>query len=185
MTNPVVVCEGTTKCQVFHGQEKRRSDCTPFAIHVSDTVVMEYAGTYCDFDWAAVSAHPERQHHPRTSVLKFVSALEGAVDRVREQEAQPVFLSLPRIRVDLFLRFVSQDCDRENIMRWLGRDRGVVNEWRDRYNDILLVLARDKQVPVIDVASMLDEERFYAPDGLHLSAEGEAVVCDAIARYRL
>ncbi len=87
-----------------------------------DYVLLEYGGNDCDFDWAAVSADPDRAHLPNTPLPEFKEQLQAMIDLLRTNKIEPMMMSLPPIHSEKYLNFFVEkgSLNRQNVMRFLG-----------------------------------------------------------------
>ena len=62
-----------------------------------DIVLIEYGGNDCDFNWAEIAKHPEKNHQPRTDFETFESTLLETIDLVKKNKSTPILMNLPQI----------------------------------------------------------------------------------------
>ena len=70
---------------------------------------------------------------------------------VRQKGIQPVLLTLPPIHAVRYFDFFTRGgLDRNNILQWLG-DVEHIYRWHERYNNAVVQVARESDVPLADV----------------------------------
>lgn len=76
---------------------------------------------------------------------------------------------------------------KENVIRWLGGDVGIISRWHETYNRSLFVIAGQTQTEIIDVTAPFDTFRgdlktLFCADGIHPNALGYRLIADAIIK---
>ncbi|MBR1792596.1 MAG: SGNH/GDSL hydrolase family protein [Bacteroidales bacterium] len=189
----MIVCEGMVRyifgdkavprISFFGSLRSRRFD----KADSGDALVLEYGGNVCDFDWQAISEHPGGLHKPSRSLDDFRNTYLSLIRNIRSCGVQPLLLSLPGLRAGRYIDYVSQNRDRFNILRWLGGDVSFINDWYNQYAQALRQLAEESDVPVIDIAGLIQQhpnpDEFYAADGIHLNDRGNALVTNVIRKF--
>lgn len=147
---------------------------------------LEFGGNDCDFDWAAVSEHPEGQHIAKTPLADFEVLYSEVIDSVVEGGSQPVLFSLPPLNAHRYFSWVSKGLNAENILRWLG-DVEHIYRWHEMYNLVVVKLSAIKRIPLIDIRRAFLESRnylsLYCEDGIHPNEAGHALISDVIKNY--
>lgn len=193
--NGTLVCEGTIryklgeKCSLHRARRwwgfRRRHGLDKACL--GDTVVIEYAGNVCDFDWQAISEHPGGQHEPAQSLAEFKQLYISLIRNLRASGLQPLLLSLPGLCAHRFINHVSENRDRVNILRWLGGEASFINERYEQYAKALQEVAEADAVPVIDIAELFQQQGrpddYYDADGIHLNEAGNALVDKKILNF--
>ena len=158
-------------------------------IQQGDTIVMEFGGNDCNFDWSAVAANPDAEHTPIVPLAQFSELYSQAVSALLSVGAKPILLSLPALLPQRFFDYVSRNLNRDNILRWLGGDVCFISNWHEKYNLEIFKLGSQLNVPVIDITSVLLERRnlgdYYCPDGMHPNASGQAIIAEVVAQSGL
>lgn len=149
--------------------------------------LLEFGGNDCNFDWAEVSAAPEEEHYPKTSLEDFTNTLASMADALLQAGSQPVLMTLPPIDAEKYLDTIcaSSDCRRENILHWLG-DTQMIYRFQELYSNAISKLAARKGLPLVDVRSLFLSKRNYkqliSEDGIHPSREGYSIICSAFTQ---
>lgn len=142
-----------------------------------------FGGNDCDFDWSAVSKHPEGPHYARTPLLEFEAFYSEAIDRVTAFGSQPVLFSLPPLDAARYFSWITKGLNAENILRWLG-DVEHIYRWHEIYNLVVMKLAAVKNVPLIDIRRVFLEygnyKELYCEDGIHPNEAGHSLILDTI-----
>lgn len=173
-------------CTVSYGESMitRHKD----KIATSDYTFIEYGGNDCDFNWIDIANDPNGDHSPKTTLQMFKEQFMKIVEKVRELGSKPIILSLPPILSDSYFSFFSRsmsDDQKENVIKWLGGDVGIISRWHECYNRELFKIAMHTGTPIIDITSSFDTFRgdlktLYCADGIHPNAEGHKMIAGAI-----
>lgn len=152
-----------------------------------DYALIEFGGNDCNFDWAAVSAAPEKEHMPFTEIGVFAKTLQHMLGLLKKANVTPVLMTLPPIDAERYLAFISRGGnDRNNILRWLG-DAGMIYRFHELYSTTVARIAAKTSTLLIDIRqTFLDKRTYYKLigfDGIHLSAEGYKMVFDQIRSF--
>ncbi|HCR44522.1 MAG TPA: hypothetical protein DIV41_08060 [Ruminococcaceae bacterium] len=150
-----------------------------------DYTVLEFGGNDCDFNWAEVSAQPDKAHLPKTPVDDFERKYQSLIAKIKECGGHPVVLSLPPIDAKRYFAWISKNLNPKNILRWLG-DIGYIYRWHEMYNLATCRLANECGVPFIDISSAFLEKPDYSSliceDGIHPNKAGHELICKTIYR---
>lgn len=157
-------------------------------ITLSDYTFLEYGGNDCDFDWMKIAQAPLESHTPKTALGAFKEQFLSLIARVKNLGSTPVILSLPPIISDVYFSFFSRfmtDGQKENVLRWLGGDVGIISRWHESYNRALFVVAAQTGTPIIDITTPFDTYRgslnsLYCQDGIHPNALGHKLIAETI-----
>ncbi len=95
---------------------------------------------------------------------RIIENLDGMVRAIRDGVRRPILLNVPYANESLFPRQVAEDLHR----------------MRDYHNDRLGAFCRENQVPLVDIASKLEDEHFG--DELHPNDEGAQVIAGEVFR---
>jgi len=146
--------------------------------------LLEYGGNDCNFDWAAVSAAPEGEHHPKTPLALFLNTLSNMADTLLRAGSRPVLMTLPPIDAEKYLNTIctGANCLRENILRWLG-DANMIYRYHEMYSGAIAGLAARKGLPLVDVRTLFLDKHNYkdliSDDGIHPSEQGYSLLYSA------
>nr|WP_319487599.1 SGNH/GDSL hydrolase family protein [uncultured Caproiciproducens sp.] len=173
-------------CTVTKGGEvlkKHESELNQY-----DYTVLEFGGNDCDFNWAEVSAFPERKHTANTPVSVFQEYYSKMIDEVKKCGGKPVLLSLPPIDAKRYFAWISRGLNPDNILRWLG-DVEYIYRWHEMYNLAVNRLAMLHSIPLIDISSAFLKTGNYqdliCDDGIHPNENGHRLIGETIERYAL
>ncbi|NTV90695.1 MAG: SGNH/GDSL hydrolase family protein [Clostridiales bacterium] len=148
--------------------------------------VLEFGGNDCDFDWAAISENPDKQHLPKTPLAEFETLYSRIIDKVIACGSKPILFSLPPLDARRYFAWVSRGLNADNILKWLG-DVEHIYRWHEMYNLVVLKLSAIKNVPLIDIRQAFLESRdyfsLYCEDGIHPNEAGHALISSVIRNY--
>jgi lysophospholipase L1-like esterase len=143
-----------------------------------EIAVLEFGGNDCDYDWAAISEHPEAAYDCKTPPPLFLERYREAVELLRRSGRTPVILNLPPIHSGRYLDSICRNgLNRENILRWLG-DVEAISRWQEQYSAMTERLAREKGAPLIDLRGAFPAggdalAELTCADGIHPSRAGQ------------
>lgn len=142
-----------------------------------------FGGNDCDFDWSAVSEHPEKPHCAKTPLSEFEALYSEAIDKVTAFGSRPVLFSLPPLDSCRYFSWISKGLNPDNILHWLG-DVECIYRWHEMYNLVVMKLAAVKNVPLIDIRRVFLEygnyKELYCGDGIHPNEAGHLLILDTI-----
>lgn len=148
-----------------------------------DYILLEFGGNDCDFDWKAISEHPELPHIPNTPVIAFEQSYSEVIENVKKTGGNPVLLSLPPIDAKRYFAWISRGRNANNILQWLG-DVEYIYRWHEMYNLSVNRLARIHNVPLIDISSAFLQTGHYqkliCEDGIHPNQDGHKLISTTI-----
>ena len=153
---------------------------------VCDTAVIEFGGNDCNFDWAAVSEHPEEQHLPATPPEEYLKSMRAIVRWLFARNIRPVLMTLPPIDAERCFRFLVGDrLNPKHILKWLG-DVQQIYRYQEMYSLLVEKVARECSIQLIDLRQRCLENRGFVKemicaDGLHLTEEGQRFIGEAAA----
>ena len=147
-------------------------------------VLLFFGGNDCDFDWQAVSDHPDGVHLPKIPAEQFLENYRALMDLVRQTASRVWLSSLVPLEAHRFLDHVSQGRSRENILTWLG-DTDHIFRWQEYYNDLVCKLAWELSCPLLELRpEFLKDPAFPAllsMDGIHPTQKGHDVIHRCVA----
>lgn len=144
-----------------------------------DSVVLEFGGNDCDYDWARISQNPVLRIQCKTPPEEFAALYREAVSLIRQSGRIPVAMTLPPIHSERYLDFLCRKgLSRENLLLWLG-DAGAIGRRQQTYSELVRQIAREEQAVLADVrVAFPREEDALAPllceDGIHPNPAGQA-----------
>ncbi len=147
------------------------------------TVMLEFGGNDCAYDWREVSERPEEAHKPKIDIGHFCELYRNAISLAQSAGAEVILSSLVPIDTTKYMNFISRGLSYENILSWLG-DVNMLYRWHEGYNRAVEQLADDCSLPLFD----LREEFLYThafkslicADGIHPTAEGHRMIEDIL-----
>ncbi|NLD10511.1 MAG: SGNH/GDSL hydrolase family protein, partial [Clostridiales bacterium] len=151
-----------------------------------DYTLLEFGGNDCDLLWNEIAEDPSGTHLPLVPLDKFRQLYLSMIARVRAAGSTPVMMSLPPLVADKFFSWVSKGLDKDNILEFLKGDKEYIYRWHEGYNDMVNEIAREQNVPVIDIRSAVlqqpDYESLVCLDGMHPNGKGHKVIADYLEK---
>ena len=139
-----------------------------------DMLVMDFGGNDCDFKWKEIAEHPEADHQPNVPLPEFVELYRKMIRQIRSHGIRPILTNLPPLDSERFFNW------------WLG-DVGNIYAWQERYSRAVERLAREEQVPLVDVrGAFLDHghlEQTLCADGTHPNTLGQGLITAAFQNF--
>ncbi len=150
-----------------------------------ETVYLELGGNDCDFDWQKVSDEPDVEHTCKTPEGAFKKTYRKIVEIIKKSGGNLILLTFPPIVAERYFKCVTQGRNEENILRWLGSTH-TMYRWQEMYNMKVVEIARELDVPMIDIRSAFLEdhhyERLISRDGIHPNEKGYELMWNTISR---
>lgn len=150
-----------------------------------DSVVLEFGGNDCDYDWARISQNPALRIQCKTPPEEFAALYREALALIRQSGRRPVAMTLPPIHSLRYLNFVCKNgLLKENLLRWLG-DAGAIGRRQRLYSELALQVAREEQAEVIDLRAAFPQDEtalaeLLCEDGIHPNQKGQARILNEI-----
>lgn len=165
-------------------QVKRYSDL----LTAGGMAVLQFGGNDCDFDWAAISLDPGKEHLPQVPLADFVSHYEQLIDILQQLNYQPVLMNLPPLIHERYFASLSRGLDAAVILKWLGSTTETIYLWHKSYNDAVEEIAGKRGLPLIDIRSAFLQQSevsdFMCEDGIHPNAKGHKLISEVLESYK-
>lgn len=149
-------------------------------------IALEFGGNDCDFDWQAISEHPEKQYQPKTPLKLFIKEYRETVRAIQAAGGKPVLLTLPPIDPQRYFTWISRNRNEKALLQWLG-DVEHIYRWHEMYTMAVCQVAREEEVPLVDITTRFLEMNLYqsciCEDGIHLNEKGHQIVYEELLQY--
>ncbi len=143
------------------------------------TVLTEYGGNDCDYDWDAVSNDPSGEYLSKTPMNVFIETYRSLLARLTESGAKVFVSTLLPVDAEKYISWISKNRSRENILAWLG-DVSMLARWQETYNNAVVALAREMQCEIIDIRTPFllshDFKSLLCDDGIHPTQAGHDLI---------
>ena len=143
------------------------------------TVLFEYGGNDCDFDWQAVSDDPGAKHEPHVTPERFCEQYEKLIRQAQAQGNRVILSRLVPVDAEKYFAWISRGRSKENILAWLG-DVGRLARWQERYDRLVCELAARLDCPLLDLRDPFLARRDFASllcaDGIHPTQAGHDLI---------
>ena len=151
------------------------------------SVVIEFGGNDCSYDWAQVSQNKD-VHLPKISPEEYEQTLREMISIVRQNNAKPILTTLPPISAKRYYDWFLKELNQENIMHHL-QDVEVIYRHQEGYSNINQTVAAETQTEIVDIRKEFllrkDFLTLICTDGSHPNAEGEQLIIEAfIKKYK-
>lgn len=153
-----------------------------------DTAVLEYGGNDCDFDWAAIAEHPEKNHFPKTPLKKFTKTLEDMIVSLKKQKVNVILMTLPPIDAKrYFAHICRRGLEANSILSWLKGDIQTIERFQELYSLSINTIAAKTNTTLIDIRSAFLERRDCASllceDGIHPNYQGHLLIASTFSQH--
>jgi len=149
-----------------------------------DSVLFEFGGNDCNFDWEQVALHPDDTHECATGLKQFYDTYTAMIAKVLEKGKKVILLNLPPIDDEKYFRWISQGRCGENILKWLGGSSRFIYNWHESYNCAVANIANAMNVTLVDIRTAFLQQRNYRDylclDGIHPNEKGHALIAEAL-----
>ena len=155
----------------------------------AETIIIEYGGNDCDFDWDYVSQKKSKNHQPKVSPDVFKETLLIMIQQIRDKGIRPMLMTLPTLDAKKYFTWItSNGRNAENILYFLG-DVAHIYRFHELYNLAIMEVSMETHVDVIDIRKVFLEhgtlDELICEDGIHPSPYGEKlIVNDIIKKYK-
>ena len=151
-----------------------------------DTIVMNYGGNDCDFNWKEIAERPQEPHLPHTPLDLFTAQYRKIIRTLKERGIQPILTTLPPLIPQKFFDWFCRGLNLENIMTWLG-DVGTIYRFQENYSRTVEQIARETQVPLVDLRGAFLHHRtidhLFCEDGTHPNTAGQQLITSAFLAF--
>jgi lysophospholipase L1-like esterase len=162
--------------------EKRLKGGEPFC----DTILMNFGGNDCDFDWKAISEHPENEHCPNTPLDIFVDIYRKTIELLKENGIRPIITTLPPLDAQKFFHWFCKGLNKANVLTWIG-SVDAIYRWQENYSRTVEKIATETNTLLVDLRGAFLKhrrlERLLCEDGIHPNTEGQGVITQAFLEF--
>ena len=138
-----------------------------------------FGGNDIDYNWRAISEHPEEEHLPNTPPEQFRRNVEEMIELHERAGIMPVLMSLPPIDAPRYFNWLSRGLSAKNILQWLGDVQQIYRSHLS-YDAIVREVAREKGCALLDVrqafTKLADSLPYLCLDGIHPNLQGHALM---------
>lgn len=149
-----------------------------------DIAVLEYGGNDSDHNWAEIAASPDTEHSPKTPINEFENSYREIIGNLKDMDKKIVMINLPPIDEHKYFNWFSRGLNGANILKWLGGSERRIFEFHEGYNEAVCRVAREEDIPLIDVRSAFLKKGNYSSylcdDGIHPNEEGHKLIAGVI-----
>jgi lysophospholipase L1-like esterase len=156
------------------------------SIENAEYAILCYGGNDSDYNWRAIAANPQAEHHPKTAIGVFEKTYARIIGKVRAAGIKPVVMSLPPMDSEKYYTFVTSALSAEekrNVGRWLKEGVSAIEAGHELYNDAIRRVTAKTDALLVDVSSAFKLSADYlCADGIHINAHGQQIIADLIGK---
>lgn len=172
---------GATVQRGFSLLEKRLPSCDK-----DTTVLLEFGGNDCDYNWQEISENPGGSFLPFTPEKQFLETYAEAVSYARRQGATVAIASLAPISAPKYMNWISRGRSYDNILHWLG-DVDHLARWQSYYNDLVEKLAASLSCKLFRLREVFLSTGRYdsllCADGIHPTQTGHDLIVRSLKEF--
>jgi lysophospholipase L1-like esterase len=151
-----------------------------------DTIVMDFGGNDCDFDWKAISENPDAKHNPKTPINTFIETYYSIIKLLKEKHILPILTTLPPLEPQRFFDWFCNGLNKENILKWLG-NVNTIYRYQENYSRSIEKIAYNTRCPLVDLRGAFLENRriedLLCEDGTHPNTKGQELITSAFLDF--
>ena len=152
----------------------------------NDIVILEFGGNDCDFNWSEVSASPESDHQPKTTIAAFKDSLQNMITVFKEKGVNPILMNLPPLEPERYFNWLSRGLNKDNILKFFG-DVSRIYRWQEAYNNAVEWVAMQNSCRFIDVRERFLVSPNYSSqfcfDGIHPNEKGHKKILESLLDF--
>ena len=156
------------------------------SIENAEYAILCYGGNDSDYNWRAIAANPQAEHHPKTAIGVFEKTYARIIGKVRAAGITPVVMSLPPMDSSKYYNFLTSvfsSEEKRNVSRWLKGGASAIQAGHELYNDAVKRIAASTDAILVDVSSAFKSpDQYLCADGIHINAHGQHVIADLIGK---
>ena len=151
-----------------------------------DTIVMDFGGNDCDFNWKEISERPNDEHQPKTPLAVFTDTYHRLIEMLKSRDILPILSTLPPISPQKFFDWFCGNLNKVNVLKWLG-DINSIYRYQEKYSRAVEDIAREHNVPLVDLRGEFLKSRrlehLLCIDGTHPNTEGQKTITKAFLDF--
>lgn len=152
------------------------------------TAVFCIGGNDSDYDWRAVAADPDGEHHSKTPLDKFKRELDELIVKLQSADITVLLTNLPPVDSKRYFdKVISKIADGEQVLRFFKGDLTNINRHQEGYNLAIMEAAVKNGCRLIDIRSpfllQIDYLSNYSDDGIHPNEAGHRIIAESVMRF--
>ena len=152
-----------------------------------DAIVLNLGGNDCDFDWKAVSEHPEDEHQPNTPLDVFADTYRKIIEFLKDNGIRPIITTLPPLDAQKFFNWFCGGLEKKaNVLKWLGGVESIYR-WQENYSRTIEKIAEETGTLLVDLRGAFLKHRklehLLCEDGTHPNTEGQRVITQGFLEF--
>lgn len=153
---------------------------------ICDTIILEYGGNDCDFNWKAISERPYDEHTPNTPLDVFVETYTRAIAKLNGMGVRVVLTNLPPLEPQRFFDWFCKGLNKANVLEWLG-NVSTIYRFQESYSRAVERVAFETNCLLVDLRGAFLRNRridnLLCEDGTHPNTEGQRIITGAFLEF--
>lgn len=146
-------------------------------------VLLSFGNEESNLDWNKLFDQ-HKKATPKMSLKMFRSYYVKLIRTIQKRHKTPVLLSLPPINADIVFE---NACSMYNKIGLVKNLKQTISQWHQIYNLEIFKIARDLDIPIIDITSCFlkkDNYRsFLGSDGIYPNRQGHLLIANEIKKF--
>lgn len=151
-----------------------------------DTVILEYGGNDCDFNWKEISERPRDEHIPNTPLDVFVETYHHVISKLKGLGVRVVLTTLPPLEPQRFFDWFCKGLNKVHVLEWLG-NVSTIYRFQESYSRAVEKIASDTNCLLVDLRGAFLRNRrienLLCEDGTHPNTEGQRIITGAFLDF--
>lgn len=154
-------------------------------IEQGSTILLEFGGNDCNYNWKEISDNPEIDIEPFTAPDKFINDYKNIIKNLKSKGFKVVVSNLIPISAKKYMNFITKGLNYNNILKWLG-DIEHLYRWQEYYNTLVEKIAKDENCEILDLRSSFLKHNFenlICDDGIHPTQNGHNLIANSLLEF--
>lgn len=151
-----------------------------------DTVILEYGGNDCDFNWKEISARPYDEHIPNTPLDVFIETYQKIITKLKGMGVRVILTTLPPLEPQRFYDWFCRGLNKVNVLEWLG-NVSTIYRVQESYSRAVEKVAYETNCLLVDLRGAFLRHRridnLLCEDGTHPNTDGQRIITGAFLEF--
>ena len=151
-----------------------------------DSIVLEYGGNDCDFDWAKVASKRSKDYQAKTPIDVYKKTLVEMIMLIKSKSIEPILLTLPSIHAKRYYNWIAKSgINMKNVLYFLG-DVEHIYRFHELYNTTIIEVANMFNLKYVDIRKVslnTNYREMICLDGIHPTIKAEKLIVEYIINH--